>query len=399
MATNALLIGLAFSTLLVAAFGLAGQAFYPDEYHLAFWIVGISMIPTVFTVIAETILIAQERMVVSSAVNTVEASVRTAVWFVVVLQGADLALLFAVLLITRCASVVAYWGPVGIRAYIKPSRIGARAIGALLKMVPAFFGILLLQSGLHRIDFVLLSKMSTLEQTGLYSAPYKLIEGVLLLPSILTVVLFPILSRLFSEASAEGQNMARDVVRFGLGLGLPATILLALVARPVMTTLFGPEFGVAAPVLMLLALVPVTTLLAQTLGMVLQANHRQDLDFRSMAVAFTVYVVSLSLMIPAWGIVGAAAATVVTDLVLVAGRYLMCRKFAGLASMFGLATRPLGAAAIMLALGVSLYSVSIPLAATAGLAVYVVTAGFVKALTVGDFTTMRQRVLEQRAAA
>src|SRR5271157_775717 len=103
----------------------------------------------------------------------------------------------------------------------------------------------------NSIDMLMLGVMSNPEQVGLYSAAYRVLNQVLVVYYLLTQSLYP----QFAQQSVEERARMLET-RFLLpllGAGVVIATLVAVSRRPVLTILFGHQFLIAGPLLLLLA--------------------------------------------------------------------------------------------------------------------------------------------------
>lgn len=383
-------IGLVVGALVGLTLGLVGSSIYPAAMHGALWLVGASFIPTALTGVSDTILLAQERLHVTAIVNAVEAVFRTALSVALVATGFGLTALFAVYLVGRVLAAIGYLWLGRVGREIQPRTFSRRTLRPLLGLVPAFAGIVILQSGFTRIDFVILSKLGSLAQVGLYSAPYKLFEAALTIPAIAAMVLFPTLARWFADSPARFERLTREVVRVVLTLGLPVAIVVAFEARPLVVGLFGASFASAAPVLAWLAVVPVISAVDIILGGVLHTSHNQASDVRAMFVAFLFYVLLLCALIPFFGFVGAAAATAAAEVTQTLIRYGVIRRLLRFDSMLAVAAGPTASAVVMVGAALALRALPAPVALVASLGVYAACIAGLRVVTLADIHVLRR---------
>lgn len=168
-------------------------------------------------------------------------------------------------------------------------------------------------------DLVILALLVDREALGHYSASYRFFMVLLSLGTAYFVILLP---RISERARSAGDEMAVEHRR-SLWRLIPAAaagaLVLGLIAEPLLTLLFDPSFVAAAPALRLLAAAFVANLVGRHYRQILLARHRQDLDFRWTVVAVGVHLGAKWLFGITWGITGAAAGTLLGELVLAAG--------------------------------------------------------------------------------
>ena len=97
--------------------------------------------------------------------------------------------------------------------------------------------------------------------------------------------------------------------------GVLAALTLALLARPLLVAVFGAPFGAAALVLAILALSLALRLIALALQIVLSASGDHTRRTGSMAAGLGTAALANVILIPSYGIAGAAIARVTADLV------------------------------------------------------------------------------------
>lgn len=171
----------------------------------------------------------------------------------------------------------------------------------------------------YQVDAVMLKALSTRHDTGLYGAAYRFVDIVQVLPRLVVVTAFPVMSVAWVEDRQRFERIRRRLQRLLTWVALP--ILFALIVWPVslITVLFGAEYAEAAPSLALLAFGSYFAFHSFLLQQILQTSGQE----RPLAVALGVTVaanVALNLLlVPRWGFLGASVATLLTEVAYVAG--------------------------------------------------------------------------------
>lgn len=381
---SAIALSVGVGSLLGVLVGLVGEGYYPASMRLSLWLVGASLVPGAVLFVGDSVLVAQERLGRVATLNIAENLARTCVWTVLVLLGYSLTALFLALAILRGLMLVAYFGPRGLRPLLNFERCNRDVIAGMLTSCPTFLGILVLAAGMNRLDFIMLSSLGTLQQVGLYSVPYKIYETALMVPSVLSLTLFPAFATTFAISGRRFEDLVRQFLRVCLTAGLPCAIALIFLAVPLVVTLFGSVYQGSAIVLVILAFVPVLISMDQALTMALLASGHERLDLRVLACACGFYAIALGVLIPSMGFVGAALATALAAAVQVAVRYRLVRTRLGMQSMVGVASRPVLAGVLMAATVWALRPMSLGLAIVLGGAVYAATLVLLRAVTRAD---------------
>lgn len=310
--TNALAIALPVSIVLMLIIGFIGQWVYPENMHKAFWLVGLSSIPMAFVVAAEAVLTGRENMHVIAMVNIVETVFRVSLCLILVALDFGLTALFVAFLAAKLMAVGLYWYRGRLGSNFSLSKITWSQVVEYLRKSPMFFGILILSVGIGRFDFIFLSVFANMREVGMYSAPFKIYEMGLMVPSVITLVLFPMFARAFNDSRPAFERMYSTMFQITFLLGLPSVVLFAAMAEFVVPFIFGAEYAEAAVVLQILAFAILFIAMDQVLTVVVLAGHREDLELKILCVSFVVYMVLLLTLIPTLGYLGAAVATLIT---------------------------------------------------------------------------------------
>jgi O-antigen/teichoic acid export membrane protein len=165
------------------------------------------------------------------------------------------------------------------------------------------------------VDGVMLGVMRTDVETGLYTAAYRVYEGLSYAPSVIAAVLTPRLSGLFPANRARHRHIAR--------LGLAGSVVLAVVvaaaayglATPLMVWLFGPAFASAAGPFRILCLGLAFVFAIWVVHAIAISVNRERLLLQTALIGLTVNVALNFYVIPRMGADGAAVATVVGEAV------------------------------------------------------------------------------------
>lgn len=176
------------------------------------------------------------------------------------------------------------------------------------------------------IDTVILGVMRSDAEVGQYGAAYTIYEGVTYAPAILSAVLTPRLSFLFTNDRAAHRALLRRSLLSSGALGLGLGGLTAVIAGPLMFLVFGDDFAGAVPPLQILA---GGALFVFSTWILHAAAISTNLDRRLLLttiVGLSANVILNILFIPRWGISGAAWATVIAEALTVALLFVQVRQ-------------------------------------------------------------------------
>lgn len=316
----------------------------------AVMILALSIIPTTYTDAATSVFNGRERFEVPAAV----------------------AMLGSVLgLVLRLGVLFAGWGPVGLASVALAANfvtllvvagcvraLGVRAMWSLSR--PEAGGLLragwpllvngLLASLFFRVDTFILQPLKGEYAVGLYNVSYQLINTLLVVSSTLTLVLFPQLTRQASEDRAALARTHALAVRVLLLIGLPAATATALLAPEIVGIIAGADYlpGAADALRITIWLVPLSFVNGVTQYVLIALGLQARMTWAFLAtVAFNVGVNLL--VIPAFSYRGAAAVSVLSELVLLVPFAVWVRGSLGTFPLVRLAWRP-AVASVALAL-------------------------------------------------
>lgn len=161
------------------------------------------------------------------------------------------------------------------------------------------------------MDRVMIAALVSLQAVTIYTIPTEVFNRLGILPSCLMTTLFPAFSGHGALGTESGQlvRLYNTTTRYLLLALLPLITYLVVNARDILTVWMGPHFAAeGAVVLQILAFGALLNFLARLPFGAVQAVGRPDLAARCHLLEFPIYIVLCLLLIPRWGIVGAALA-------------------------------------------------------------------------------------------
>jgi O-antigen/teichoic acid export membrane protein len=198
-----------------------------------------------------------------------------------------------------------------------------------------------------REALVLTSFLASEDETGYFSAAFRIVEVLTILPWLIVTTAFPILAR---AARDDRERLAYSIQRLfdaGVTLGAFLTVITAMGAKVAIDVIAGADFGPSVEVLRLQALSLIPSFLVATWAFALLSLRRHRSLLIANALAVVVATVGTFALVPPLGANGAAIATVAAEAAL-AATYLvfLVRSASDLRPGLALAWRSLTAAAI-----------------------------------------------------
>lgn len=184
---------------------------------------------------------------------------------------------------------------------------------------------------------------------GLYNHGLPLVQLIAMIMTSMSVALIPVISEAKHRGDWESiRRSAGLFLRFGWLVGLAASVGLAVLAKPLNIMLFADAAG--SDVMAILACTAVFGVVQIVSGTLLQGLGAERAPAYYLLAAVGVKIGLNLLLMPHWGIHGAAVAAVVAYATAAALNCLRLRRLLGARLAFGRdAARPAAAAAVMAA--------------------------------------------------
>jgi O-antigen/teichoic acid export membrane protein len=262
------------------------------------------------------------------------------------LRAAGLRLLSEILLAGFfAAAFFSRYGPIRfsldrsvIRTHIRPAlAMGAAQFLSLLS---------------YNFDAILIGFLLTDKHVGWYGAAYKPVTVALAIPITYFLGYYSVLAGTFAQNTEEFAALVKRSLRLTSIFAVPLGIGAALLAEPLILFLYGEEYAPAIPVLQVLAWSAALVILRGNYRHALHAAGQQNVDLRFSVLATGTNIVLNILWIPRFGMIGAAWATLVSEVLWLMVSWLGYHQRVGKASLLIHLWRPLVAGAVM---GLSLW--------------------------------------------
>ena len=164
-----------------------------------------------------------------------------------------------------------------------------------------------------RFDVILLSVARTAAETADYDLALRLLESTAYLGTAICGPLLYILSRRIGEGDREGAARAyAEAIRVLYLVGFPLSVALVVLARPVVSLTLGTDFsGVAHPLAVMAAAQWLAFVVVAQGALVMAGDHVR----RGVLVGVRIAILTVGLdllLVPRYGVNGAAAAMVVS---------------------------------------------------------------------------------------
>lgn len=163
-----------------------------------------------------------------------------------------------------------------------------------------------------RLDVIMLGMLSDIEQVGIYSAASRVADVVVFGLVSANAVVAPMIARLHATGRHDDLQKVVGLAAKGICLlTLPLALALLLFGQQILG-MFGSGFSAGYPVLVILVCGQLVNALAGPVGYLMTMTGHQNHAARIVGISALLNLALNGLLIPRWGMLGAAFATAVS---------------------------------------------------------------------------------------
>jgi O-antigen/teichoic acid export membrane protein len=231
-----------------------------------------------------------------------------------------------------------------------------------------------------KIDIPILEALAGSETVGWYSLAYQWVSMPAFFASVVTTAFLPQLSAHGVQLTPRFVEMANNALRLVVFVGIPSAIGIALISSDLIGLLYNGQFEQAVPVMWVLSLHIPLVGIDMVLALTLIATDRQkQWLYIGLAAAIVNPLLNLAvipLAVNAFdnGAIGAAAVTVATEALMMAGALWLRPRGVLDSPTFSFAVRTTGAALVMALAVLAVGSTSIVVEVVVGVVAYALAA-------------------------
>ena len=324
------------------AFGLS------SDVLVVLALLALALVPGNLSAAFSSLFYAEERMEYPAAVSVITTLIRVALGVVVLLAGWGIVGLAGVAVLTNAVTASVFLYLVWTRLLRPRLEVDpARLVPMLKTSLPLMLNHML-STLFFRLDVVLLQPIQGDRAVGYYSTAYKFIDGLNIIPSTFTFAVFPLLSR-YAESARDSLLVAYTLsLRLLIAISLPIAVGTAFLAQPIVL-FFGGDQYVPYSVVALQVLIwflPFSYVNSLTQYVLIAVNQQRFITVSFVAATGFNLVINL-VLIPRYSYLGASAATVLSEVVLLAPFLYAVARHVGPLSVWKLTWQPLAGCTIM----------------------------------------------------
>jgi PST family polysaccharide transporter len=304
---------LGLSLLAAALCAVGGRAVFDAVTALAVAVLGIELAARGVQSSLRWLLRSFEAFGAESVALGAERLLTLALGLTALLSGLGVAGLVGAMALARVLGVVALWAWAHRRLTPLHPRVDRAAWRRLVRSGLPYAWAALCAAIAWPLDAVLLEQLHEARAAGLYRAPARIVEGLVLLPRVMSFALLPILTRVRDAEPERLLDLYRRGSRYLLLVGGCLAALGVAETAAVIALVFGGSYAPAEPAARLL-FASIPFVFGSVLAEVSLAATGQTRALALLATAGAVLKLTLSLaLVPRLSIVGAALGTLIVQ--------------------------------------------------------------------------------------
>jgi len=188
--------------------------------------------------------------------------------------------------------------------------------GGILKMALPYWGLGILAFLMRRVDiFCIKYFLSDYAQVAYYSSASRIVEVLIQFLFIPSAALLPVLSSLMhNKEFTKSQMVLENYIRYTFLLSVPLCLWLSINNKEIMSTIFSYKFVSGGSVLSIFSVSWIFISLLHVLNTTILATRRTWILLKFNIGTFFINLILNIILIPRYGIIGAAIATVTASL-------------------------------------------------------------------------------------
>ena len=193
----------------------------------------------------------------------------------------------------------------------------------LREALPLGISIIMIQV-IYNIDTVMLGFMRSDAEIGYYNASYKIILPLIMIGAVYFDAIFPVISNYYKNSLDSLKKLQSYTAKLIVTIAFPLAIGGTILGRPIMNLLYGPKYNEGIIAFQILIWVAALIYLNMIYARGMWACNKQHAYLRIVIAQAVVNILLNFILIPKFGIIGAAASTVSAELL---GFFFYYREF------------------------------------------------------------------------
>lgn len=191
---------------------------------------------------------------------------------------------------------------------------------------PLFLSLFLVQISAS-FSTTLLGFLASKEEVGYFSAAFKVIVAVAILPNLLWSSFYPFLSR-YADSELQREKVLGIFLKYTAVVGIPISFLGLAFSQEIVSFIYGEQYGSAVLPLRILFASVSFQFFGFAFTKPLPAFSKENLYLKYLSIGAGVNVVGGSLLIALFGAIGAAVTALLAEFLVAISSFFCIRKIA-----------------------------------------------------------------------
>lgn len=205
------------------------------------------------------------------------------------------------------------------------------------------------------MDVLMLGWWRGAEEVGWYAGGQRIVQLLYMIPAILGTSIFPVISQLAYKNKEKEKNIIEKTIKLSLLVALPISMGGAILAKPLINLVYGTGYEPGALSFSILIFTIIPVFIGAIVGRIVYAYDKQKDTIKNIALGSAINVALNALLIPKWGIAGAATATIVANITYVTLNWYLIKKLTNARIVYQIKKLILGT--IIMAIGTGMLSI------------------------------------------
>lgn len=315
---NALVLKSVLAIIAIAiTFLIANLGNYPPEAVITIYIISLSILVGVFPRIFSSIFQAYEKMEYPS-MNIIISAIFLFLGTLFLMWKGSGVIEFAFLNLGVSVIVLGY------SLFVYSWKISVPKIEFDITFLKALtkrslpFGLISLSDVIYTyLDSVMLSLLKPIEVLGWYSAAYKLLLVLVVIPDAINFAVFPVMAKYFNSSQDSLKFIYERYFKLMIIISIPLSFGTMFLADKIILLIFGPAYSNSAVILQILIWTIIFKFAGAPFYQLFQATNRELVITRISVICVIINLILNLLLIPKFSYIGASVATLLTEIFLV----------------------------------------------------------------------------------
>ncbi len=394
--TNALMIGLMTSTIgTVLMMSMTVLLDYSPGTQNLILVISLGIIPFVISSICDSVLRGWEKMHLIAFAQIPANVIKVIATIVVIDSGGGVFEVISILAGIQFLIAAILFSIVAAR--LRGFRWNALSFQFAWKMArrsSTFMGIDASVAWWTSLNLILLSKITSEVEVGIYNAAIQLLIPLAIFIQCVMTSSYPLMCRRFAHNADDMHEISNYLMELLFVLVIPGSVGLFMLADPLLVLVYGSEaYTASASVLRVIVAVVLLTSLSGVMGQLLLAGNRELTTLRIVLVDLISALILGWVFISSFGLIGAAWAALLTRVIDFAQHWKPVSQLMEQISLARLIWKPASASAVM-AIYLTTVSQWHPILLVISAAgIYAATYLLIECWMAGGFRNLRARYL------